>query len=101
MDELAPARSHLHVQGARLRATRRLRSETLAPVFGAHASSRPRPQDGDRFWRMAMCYVRGNTIKYLRVPEVVRSARALRFRARPRACCRRLGTHASRARPCL
>lgn len=28
-------------------------------------------KDGDRFWRMAMCYVRGNTIKYLRVPEPV------------------------------
>ncbi|KAG6415308.1 hypothetical protein SASPL_122714 [Salvia splendens] len=26
-------------------------------------------KDGDRFWRMPECYVRGNTIKYLRVPD--------------------------------
>jgi U6 snRNA-associated Sm-like protein LSm4 len=28
-------------------------------------------KDGDRFWRMAECYVRGNTVKYLRVPPEV------------------------------
>ena len=28
-------------------------------------------KDGDRFWRMAECYIRGNTIKYLRVPDEV------------------------------
>eukprot|EP00241_Pyramimonas_parkeae_P022791 CAMPEP_0114301880 /NCGR_PEP_ID=MMETSP0059-20121206/14355_1 /TAXON_ID=36894 /ORGANISM="Pyramimonas parkeae, Strain CCMP726" /LENGTH=192 /DNA_ID=CAMNT_0001424673 /DNA_START=162 /DNA_END=737 /DNA_ORIENTATION=- len=28
-------------------------------------------KDGDRFWRMAECYVRGNTVKYLRVPDEV------------------------------
>ncbi|KAJ9543351.1 hypothetical protein OSB04_023058 [Centaurea solstitialis] len=28
--------------------------------------------DGDRFWRMPECYIRGNTIKYLRVPDEVR-----------------------------
>ncbi|KAG9148556.1 hypothetical protein Leryth_023394 [Lithospermum erythrorhizon] len=28
-------------------------------------------KDGDRFWRMPECYVRGNTIKYLRVPDEV------------------------------
>eukprot|EP00850_Spirogloea_muscicola_P009653 SM000054S18139 [mRNA] locus=s54:585929:587681:+ [translate_table: standard] len=28
-------------------------------------------RDGDRFWRMPECYVRGNTIKYLRVPDEV------------------------------
>ncbi|RWW75154.1 hypothetical protein BHE74_00016848 [Ensete ventricosum] len=27
--------------------------------------------DGDRFWRMPECYIRGNTIKYLRVPDEV------------------------------
>lgn len=32
-----------------------------------------RLQDGDRFWRMPETYVRGNTIKYLRVPNEVRS----------------------------
>ena len=29
-------------------------------------------QDGDRFWRMPEAYLRGNTIKYIRVPEEVR-----------------------------
>ncbi len=33
---------------------------------------RHRLQDGDRFWRMPETYVRGNTIKYLRVPNEVR-----------------------------
>ncbi|KAK4775565.1 hypothetical protein SAY87_023526 [Trapa incisa] len=28
-------------------------------------------KDGDRFWRMSECYVRGNTIKFLRVPDEV------------------------------
>ncbi|GBG79380.1 hypothetical protein CBR_g29529 [Chara braunii] len=28
-------------------------------------------KDGDRFWKMPQCYIRGNTIKYLRVPEEV------------------------------
>ena len=28
-------------------------------------------KDGDRFWRMAECYVRGNTIKYVCVPDEV------------------------------
>ncbi|KAI8323908.1 hypothetical protein GQ54DRAFT_296477 [Martensiomyces pterosporus] len=27
--------------------------------------------DGDRFWRLPEAYVRGNTIKYLRVPDAV------------------------------
>ncbi|KIW74298.1 hypothetical protein Z517_12238 [Fonsecaea pedrosoi CBS 271.37] len=27
--------------------------------------------EGDRFWRLPECYVRGNNIKYLRVPEEV------------------------------
>lgn len=26
-------------------------------------------KDGDRFWRMPEAYVRGNTIKYLRIPD--------------------------------
>lgn len=30
-------------------------------------------QEGDRFWRMAEAYVRGNTIKYVRVPPEVRT----------------------------
>ena len=28
-------------------------------------------QDGDRFWRIPETYIRGNTIKYLRVPDEV------------------------------
>lgn len=28
-------------------------------------------RDGDRFWRMPECYVRGSTIKYLRIPDEV------------------------------
>ncbi|RZC25156.1 putative U6 snRNA-associated Sm-like protein LSm4 [Glycine soja] len=31
-------------------------------------------KDGDRFWRMPECYIRGNTIKYLRVPDEVCAA---------------------------
>ncbi|RUS27138.1 hypothetical protein BC938DRAFT_483662 [Jimgerdemannia flammicorona] len=27
--------------------------------------------EGDRFWRLPECYIRGNTIKYLRVPEEI------------------------------
>ncbi|CAF3220301.1 unnamed protein product [Rotaria socialis] len=26
-------------------------------------------RDGDRFWKIPECYIRGNTIKYLRLPE--------------------------------
>ncbi|RKP08597.1 hypothetical protein THASP1DRAFT_29601 [Thamnocephalis sphaerospora] len=25
--------------------------------------------DGDRFWRLKECYIRGSTIKYLRIPD--------------------------------
>ena len=28
-------------------------------------------KEGDKFWRMPECYIRGNTIKYLRIPEDV------------------------------
>lgn len=45
---------------------------------GLNDSSRPRAQDGDRFWRIPECYVRGNTIKYLRIPDEVCVARAMR-----------------------
>lgn len=31
-------------------------------------------KDGDRFWKMPECYIRGNTIKYIRVPNDVRAA---------------------------
>ena len=28
-------------------------------------------KDGDRFWRVPDCYIRGNTVKFIRVPEEV------------------------------
>ncbi|POM60587.1 U6 snRNA-associated Sm-like protein LSm4 [Phytophthora palmivora] len=28
-------------------------------------------KDGDRFWKMPECYIRGNTIKYIRVPNEI------------------------------
>ncbi|BFY99725.1 hypothetical protein BsWGS_02765 [Bradybaena similaris] len=28
-------------------------------------------RDGDRFWKMPECYIRGSTIKYLRIPDEV------------------------------
>ena len=30
-----------------------------------------RLQDGDKFWKIPECYIRGNSIKYLRIPEEV------------------------------
>ncbi|AES61801.1 putative sm-like protein Lsm4 [Medicago truncatula] len=32
--------------------------------------------DGDRFWYMPKCYIRGNTIKYLRLPPSLGRGRA-------------------------
>lgn len=28
-------------------------------------------KDGDKFWRMPECYIRGSTIKYLRIPDEI------------------------------
>ncbi|XP_064385980.1 U6 snRNA-associated Sm-like protein LSm4 [Halichondria panicea] len=28
-------------------------------------------RDGDRFWKMPECFIRGSTIKYLRIPDEV------------------------------
>lgn len=28
-------------------------------------------KDGDKFWKMPECYIRGSTIKYLRIPDEV------------------------------
>lgn len=71
---------------SKVRAPRRLRRRKANPAArrSRRPASRATLQDGDRFWRMPMVYVRGNTIKYLRVPEEVRprSVRATRF---PRA----------------
>jgi len=30
--------------------------------------------DGDRFWKLKECYIRGSTIKYLRVPDTLLDA---------------------------
>lgn len=35
-------------------------------------------QDGDRFWKMPECYIRGNTVKYIRVPNEVRAGKSAR-----------------------
>ncbi|OQR82923.1 U6 snRNA-associated Sm-like protein LSm4-like [Achlya hypogyna] len=32
---------------------------------------RPMAQDGDRFWKLTECYIRGNTIKYIGIPDKV------------------------------
>ena len=34
-------------------------------------------QDGDKFWKIPECYIRGNSIKYLRIPEEVIDAVAV------------------------
>lgn len=28
-------------------------------------------QDGDRFWKLPECYIRGDSVKYLRIPDEV------------------------------
>jgi len=30
--------------------------------------------DGDRFWKLKECYIRGSTIKYLRIPDTLLDA---------------------------
>ncbi|KAM4759004.1 U6 snRNA-associated Sm-like protein LSm4 isoform 2-T2 [Cyanocitta cristata] len=49
-----------------------------ATEFGAPSlpASRAKEQpgtskDGDKFWRMPECYIRGSTIKYLRIPDEI------------------------------
>lgn len=43
----------------------------LAWMDCAHLLHFPCPQDGDKFWRMPECYIRGSTIKYLRIPDEI------------------------------
>ncbi|CAG8439433.1 6789_t:CDS:2 [Acaulospora morrowiae] len=39
--------------------------------------------EGNRFWRLPECYIRGNTIKYLRVPdEIIEMVKEDAFRQR-------------------
>ena len=42
-------------------------------------------RDGDRFWKLPELVVRGNNIKYLRIPEEVRTRRRLARLCPPRA----------------
>lgn len=42
-------------------------------------------KDGDEFWRVPEMYIRGNTIKYLRVPDAVLDAVAEEKQAREAA----------------
>jgi hypothetical protein len=69
MDERQPARSDLHVQGAaccRGQVVVLVLKIVLAWLWLCWLM-----QDGDRFWKMPECYIRGNTIKYIRVPNEV------------------------------
>ena len=45
----------------------------LIPVFTDPACGPllPSIQEGDRFWKIPECYIRGNTIKYLRIIDEV------------------------------
>ena len=62
--------SRVRAAAARECAPRPLNSLTTA--MGSHCFYSV-VQDGDRFWRIPECYVRGNTIKYLRIPDEVRT----------------------------
>ncbi|KAL5487098.1 hypothetical protein EMCRGX_G019657 [Ephydatia muelleri] len=46
-------------------------------------------RDGDRFWRMPECFIRGSVVKYLRIPdeviEMVKEEAAVKPRVRPQA----------------
>ena len=49
-------------------------------------------KDGDAFWRMPEVYVRGNTVKYLRVPdEILDKAREYEMRRQERRALGRGG----------
>ena len=52
----------------------------------APAARRPFYQDGDRFWRMPECYIRGNTVKYIRIPDEVRCVERARASRAVRSC---------------
>jgi len=36
-------------------------------------------KDGEQFWNLAECYIRGNTIKFLRIPDEASQRRCLRL----------------------
>lgn len=42
-------------------------------------------RDGDKFWKMPECFIKGSMIKYLRIPdEVIDKVKEDAFRGRPR-----------------
>lgn len=68
MDECQSERSHLYIQGELF---------VYKIVFVCYqfrlcfTNKLFFLQDGDKFWRMPECYIRGSTIKYLRIPDEV------------------------------
>jgi len=51
--------------------------------------------DGDRFWKVKECYIRGSTIKYLRVPDALLDVvKEEQTRAREAGKSARGGAHA-------
>lgn len=105
VDEHPPAGGHLHVKGARRVQQRVCSSAALlagpsdaaglplveaVPTPAHCAPCKPNtamtsPQDGDRFFRMPEVYIRGNTIKYVRVPDEVRRRTRIRRSAMQRS----------------
>ena len=49
--------------------TSKVRQQPLSIV--QHWDSLTLLQDGDRFWKMPEVYIRGNSIKYLRIPDEI------------------------------
>lgn len=48
-----------------------LSSKTLKVTLKSDFACVAPQQDGDKFWRMPECYIRGSTIKYLRIPDEI------------------------------
>ena len=44
-------------------------------------------QDGDKFWKIPECYIRGNSIKYLRIPEEVIDLVVVEEQKNSKLCC--------------
>ena len=60
MDEYSLERSHLHIKGKILNMYTCVKLVMIA-FF----------KDGDKFWKIPECYIRGISIKYLRIPDEV------------------------------
>lgn len=48
-----------------------LQDNKLCQIKAVNCWSCSPQQDGDKFWRMPECYIRGSTIKYLRIPDEI------------------------------